>query len=98
MVTTEKNDNPEIFESELLTDPCNDRVVKEVPLPPRIHLTVDRVFPLRENGVRFETPNYYLIKQYIKDNGMLSKELMMKLITLAMNVLDSEPNLIRLEG
>ena len=46
MVTSGKNDNPEILESELLKDPFNDRVVKEVRRPPQVPLTIDRVFPL----------------------------------------------------
>ena len=47
MVTSQKNDNPEILESELLKDPCNDRVVNDVRRPPGVPLTTDRVFPLK---------------------------------------------------
>ena len=41
------NDNPEIYESERLKDPLNDRVMKDVPRPPCVALSLDRVFPFK---------------------------------------------------
>ena len=63
----EGNDNAEIYESERLKDPLNDRVVKSVPRPPTVALSVDRVFPLKPGGgdMRYEKPNVSLIRDYL---------------------------------
>ena len=62
-----RNDDPTIFESERLQDPLNDRVVKSVPRPPTVALTIERVFPLLPGSetVRYEAPNLALIKDYL---------------------------------
>ena len=62
-----RNDDPTIFESERLQDPLNDRVVKSVPRPPTVALTVERVFPLIPGSgmLRHEVPNLALIKDYL---------------------------------
>ena len=67
------NNDPTIFESERLQDPLNDRVVKSVPRPPTVALSIDRVFPqLNSNKKPFsgsedrhEVPNLALIKDYL---------------------------------
>ena len=94
------NDNPEIYESERLKDPLNDRVMKDVPRPPTVALSLDRVFPLKSNSSseRHELPNIQLIKEYLKQLGVISKELVMELIDKTKRLLDQEPNLVRIDG
>ena len=58
----------------------NDRKMKDVPLPPTVALSVDRVFPLKSSGERHEVPNYNLVFAFLKQLGLVSKELMMELI------------------
>ena len=100
------NNDPTIFESERLLDPLNDRVVKSVPRPPTVALSIDRVFPLLNSSKspfiksddRHEKPNLALIKDYLMQMGTVSKELMLELINKAKRVLDLEPNLLRVTG
>ena len=47
-----ENDDATILESELLKDPLNDRKIKDVPLPPTVALSLDRVFPIKADGER----------------------------------------------
>lgn len=100
------NNDPTIFESERLQDPLNDRVVKSVPRPPTVALSIDRVFPLLNSNKspfnrledRHEVPNLALIKDYMMQMGTVSKALMLELINKAKRVLDLEPNLLRVTG
>ena len=86
------------MESERLLDPCNDRVVSEVPRPPQKFLSIDRVFPGDEAGNRNEAPDPELIKTYLSEGGRISKECLLELITRAKLALASEPNLLRIDG
>ena len=100
------NNDPTILESERLQDPLNDRVVKSVPRPPTVALSIDRVFPLLNSNKspfnrledRHEVPNLALIKDYMMQMGTVSKALMLELINKAKRVLDLEPNLLRVTG
>ena len=60
--TSDYNDDPSIFDEERLKDPLGDRKIKDVPLPPRIPLQIERVFPVKRNGNRYSKPNVALIK------------------------------------
>ena len=92
------NEDPQIYEHERMQDPLNDRVVKEVPRPPSVALSVDRVFPLMKNGERHPIPNLPLIREYLKQFGRVSKPLIMNLISKAKQIFNLEPNLLRVNG
>ena len=64
--------------------------MKDVPRPPTVALTLDRVFPLKpgSNCERHDTPNLPLIKAYLKELGVISKELMMELILKTKRILN----------
>ena len=101
-----RNDDPTIFESERLQDPLNDRVVKSVPRPPTVALTIDRVFPIihsatsdsKTSEIRHEVPNLALIRDYLMQMGTISKALMLELVAKVKRVFDLEPNLLRVTG
>ena len=81
-----------------MQDPLNDRVVKSVPRPPNIPLSVNRVFPLvrcssagpggDDSCNRNEVPNVPLIKNYLMQMGIISKTLMMEIINRTKRVLN----------
>ena len=74
-----------------LKDPLNDRVVKSIRRPPVEELTTDRVFA---NG----TIDPELVKVYLEEQGKLSKECLLELVKRSKEILNDEPNLLRIEG
>ena len=63
-----------VLEEDRLPDPCSDRVVNTVPLPPNKRLAYDRVF-LKDTitNERAYSPNIELIKNYQYDGGLIDK-------------------------
>ena len=60
-------------EDELLPDPYNDRQVSDVARPPNKRLSLDRIYPLNDSGLRAQAPDHELIRNYQYANGKLSK-------------------------
>lgn len=81
-----------VLESDRLKDPLNDRVVKSLRRPPVKELTSERVFT---EGAAVDPE---LIKVYLEEQGRLSKECLLELITRTKALLNAEPNLLRIEG
>ena len=80
---------------ESLLDPYGDRVMKSVPLPPRKPLTSDIIFstlavkPLNLlDGQKF--PDWKLIMSHFHKSGIMSKEAIIRLIRLAMEVFSKD--------
>lgn len=70
---------------DLLSDPCNDRVMKDVILPPHKPLTLKYAYP---NGKdKSSKPDYEVIKNHLEGDGVLDKALLMKIIYDAQTIL-----------
>lgn len=74
---------------ESLKDPCDDRPVKEVPLPPAQLLNTDIVF---KEGQTDTTA----LMRHLSLEGMLSQELLLEIVKKASNIFEQEPNMLTL--
>lgn len=78
-------------EIDLLSDPCNDRVVVSVEPVPHRPLSLDRVFDA--NGINAE-----LLMTWLRKGGSLAKDCMIELLTRTRELLAREPNIVRISG
>jgi len=74
----------------LLKDPCNDRAVSKVALPPAELLTPSIFWS--KKGV----PDVELLQEHLAGEGLLSQELLLDIIKKAGTLFESEPNLVKL--
>jgi serine/threonine-protein phosphatase 2B catalytic subunit len=58
---------------EKLKDPCNDRQVKSVPLPPAHPLDSDSLF-------HHEKPDLKVVREHLLGEGMVTKNALIKLL------------------
>lgn len=75
---------------DVLKDPCDDRPVKEAPLPPAQLLHTDVLF--NSKGV----PDIDLMRSHLNLEGALSQEALLDLIKKASDLFAKEPNLLKL--
>lgn len=75
---------------DVLKDPCNDRPVKEAPVPPAQLLNGDVLF--NNKGV----PDLDMLKSHLSLEGALSQELLLDIIKKASDIFAKEPNLLKL--
>ncbi|CAD8099262.1 unnamed protein product [Paramecium sonneborni] len=75
-----------------LCDPAQDRVVKQVPLPPHRPLDNDLMFPAKNQG----KPDWKLIKEHLEREGRIAKKEVIKLVTMANKIFKNEGSLIHL--
>lgn len=75
---------------ELLPDPCNDRMCKQVESPPHKSLAEDKMFP------KGDKPDWRLVKDFLLREGRLDKSLVMRLSKLMLAQLKKEPNMIKI--
>jgi serine/threonine-protein phosphatase 2B catalytic subunit len=73
----------------LLKDPCQDRKVPEVPLPPALPLEIEEVYL---NG----KPEVKKVREHFNLEGALSKELAAKITQDVTAVMKAEANLVRM--
>lgn len=85
-----------VLQSDLLTDPCNDRVMRDVQTVPHRELTRERVF--FADSTSTAAVNTSLIKDWIRKGGLLSKDCLSELIARTKALLEREPNLIKVDG
>ena len=71
--------------------PVDDRIVKTVLPPPKHPLKSDKV--LAGDGVDLE-----ILKAYLIDNGTMSRELMVALMTKSKEMFVKEPNILKIDG
>ena len=83
-----------ILEVERLPDSCKDRKLtdEECPRPPLQYLSTERVFG------NSKKPNLELVKNYLFEGGRLGKELLVEIMQRASKLLESEPNLVKVDG
>lgn len=76
---------------ELLADPFHDRVCNEVPLPPNKAMEDEVLFS--DDGTKV---NWRMIKDFLHDEGVLTKFQVIKICKLATDFFKKEPNLSRI--
>lgn len=74
-----------------LKDPCGDRPVKSVPLPPAIPLSVKEVYD--KDGL----PDMRVIRDHLNLEGTVEKALVVKLVERATDIFKKEPNLLKVK-
>jgi serine/threonine-protein phosphatase 2B catalytic subunit len=72
-----------------LKDPCGDRPVAEVPLPPAELLTQSAFFKSGQ-------PDLECLMKHFSGEGLLTQELLLDLVKKAGSLFESEPNLLKL--
>jgi len=75
---------------ELLKDPCEDRPVKDAPLPPAQLLTGDTFWNKKKQ------PDINALATHFNLEGLLSSELVLEILKEASALFESEPNLLKL--
>lgn len=75
---------------ESLKDPCGDRPVQDVPLPPAQLLTSELLFDKKGK------PNLDRLRQHLNLEGILAQELILELIKKASDLFEAEPNMLKL--
>jgi hypothetical protein len=58
---------------EPLLDPCFDRQVKEAPLPPRLPMSHEVLFPKKLNVAFEEIPDWKTLKDHLHREGKINK-------------------------
>ena len=77
--------------AELLPDPCDDRVMKEVLPPPHVPLPHNKLF--QKNGL----PDWKLLRDHLKKEGKLEKADILELIKQFQNTVKNEPVMLKLQ-
>ena len=67
--------------------------IEKCPLPPQKELSLERVY-----GWGDRLPDYELVKDYLFEQGKLSKELATEIVRKSALIFGKEPNLLRIEG
>lgn len=75
---------------EHLKDPCGDRPVSDVPLPPAELLTIDALYNKKGQ------PELDVLIAHLNLEGLLSQDLLLDLIKKASDLFEAEPNLLKL--
>lgn len=75
---------------EHLKDPCGDRPVSEVPLPPAELLTMDAFYNKKGQ------PELEVLIAHLNLEGLLAQDLLLDLIKKASDIFEAEPNLLKL--
>lgn len=78
---------------ETLKDPLNDRQIKSVKIPPAKPLQSEKMYPDPSNP---SIPDLALIRQWLLDEGSISKADLVKLVKDTTKILKSEPNILRM--
>jgi len=76
---------------ENLQDPCDDRPVKEVPLPPAQLLMPDMFYNKKGQ------PDLNLLREHLRLEGVLSQDLLLSIVKKASELFEQEPNLLKLQ-
>jgi len=77
---------------ELLKDPLNDRVVKDVEPPPSKPISDELLYPTGST-----VPDWKALRSHLAREGRVSKETCLELVKRVSDVTMSEPNLLRLK-
>jgi serine/threonine-protein phosphatase 2B catalytic subunit len=75
---------------ESLLDPLNDRQVPSLEAPPYKPLSDDLMWS------EMDMPNWEVIRDHLKREGKITKEQVMRLWELSLNIVKKEPNLVYL--
>ena len=76
---------------ELLPDPFEDRVIKEVSPPPHLPLPRNKLFP------KPNLPDWKLIRHHLAIEGRLDKPCLLELLKLFESQIKSEPNILKIQ-
>ena len=87
-----------ISEFDRLKDPINDRVVKDLPLPPQRPMGITQLFPKYLNYGQEALPNPDILKEVFQLDGSVEKQAVIKIIKDCQSIVRKEPNLVRKEG
>jgi len=74
----------------LLSDPCDDRPVKELPPPPAQLMTRGNLFDADGQ------PNLKVLSDHLAGEGLLTQEALLDLIAKAADIFRDEPNILKL--
>ena len=80
-----------------LQDVCNDRQIAYVKAPVIVKLDKMRVFPAGEYTLNRDL-NIELVKNYLMEQGLVSKDCLLEILRRARMILNTEPNLVRVDG
>ena len=83
---------------ERLPDPCNDRVVKSVPLPPLRPLSITQLFPQYISFGEIAPPSLPTLRECLILDGRVDKKALLKLVKQCTQVLSKEQNLVEQSG
>ena len=76
---------------ELLPDPFEDRVIKEVSPPPHLPLPRNKLFP------KPNLPDWKLVRHHLAIEGRLDKPCLLELLQLFESQIKSEPNILKIQ-
>ena len=76
---------------ELLPDPFEDRVIKEVSPPPHLPLPRNKLFP------KPNLPDWKLVRHHLAIEGRLDKPCLLELLKLFESQIKSEPNILKIQ-
>jgi len=83
---------------EFLIDPCNDRVVKDLPMMISDVVKREDIWHLSPNNKNQMVPNIELIRTYLLREGHVSKQDLLEIIRITISLMNKEPNLVSLKG
>lgn len=75
---------------EPLLDPCNDRVATQVEAPPYQTLSEDLMWK------EMDMPDWEMVRDHLKKEGKLSKEQVVRMGEMVLEIAKKEPNLINI--
>ena len=83
---------------EFLSDPCNDRVVQELPYPINSVVAKEDLWHDSPTNKKHKVPNIELIRTYLLREGHVAKKDLIEIIKTVTGIMKQEPNLIQLKG
>jgi serine/threonine-protein phosphatase 2B catalytic subunit len=85
-------------EMEFLSDPCNDRVVQDLPMIINSVVAKEDLWHDSPTNKNLKVPNIELVRTYLLREGHVAKKDLIEIIKTVTGLMKQEPNLIQLKG
>jgi serine/threonine-protein phosphatase 2B catalytic subunit len=83
---------------EFLSDPCNDRVCKDLPMMISDVVKREDLWHFSPHNQKQKVPNIELVRTYLLREGHIAKQDLIEIIRCTIAIMKQEPNLIQMKG